>query len=161
VWETSAVTANSKGYDTLLVDAYRGELLGAAFFARRRALEVDRDRLDKLALLEAIEARTAAVLRPLVERAGLDVGDEEGARGTGVELADAAGDWQALLRGLREALPSFLADFVMLRELAAEPADPALAALIAHEQTISAFTDLELTGHPVEAAAMLRRYLAD
>ena len=61
---------------------------------------------------------------------------------------------------LHDALPMFLDGFVRARELADEPNHPALAALIAHEQTIAAFTDLELAGHGDSARALLERYLA-
>ena len=45
------------------------------------------------------------------------------------------------------------------RELADDPEHPALAALVAHEQTIAAFTDLELSGHADVTRAFLERYL--
>jgi len=43
-----------------------------------------------------------------------------------------AGDlgWDDFVKGLHDALPAFLANFVRLRALADEPGDPALVALV-------------------------------
>jgi hypothetical protein len=60
---------------------------------------------------------------------------------------------------LHDALPPFLANFVRLRELADDPHDRALSALVAHELAINAFAELELAGHPDLAGVVLTRYL--
>ncbi len=88
-------------YETLLVEAYTGEIFGDAFFAALADAQPNPDRAAKLRALQRIEARTAAMLKPL-------------------------------------------------------PRDPAL---VAHEQTISTFTELELTGHEDLSLALLERYL--
>jgi hypothetical protein len=148
-------------HDRLLVDAYRGEVFGAAFFKTFAEQETDAARLAKLRALEAIEARTAGVLRAHAEATNVDVGDGDEPRQQGVELGKAAseGGWDAFVRGLHDALPMFLANFVRLRELSADPHADALETLVGHEQTINAFAELELAGHTDLSGPVLQRYL--
>jgi hypothetical protein len=148
-------------YRTLLTDAYRGELLGDALFGAAAAHETDPGRVEKLRVLQRIEADTAARLRPLAERAGIEVGgaDDETARRQGREIGEAGIAWDGFVKGLHDALPPFLAGFVRLRELADDPADPALVALVTHEQAINAFAELELIGKGDRSQAVLEWYL--
>jgi hypothetical protein len=149
--------------DALLRDAYQGEVFGEAFFATLAAQETDRDRIDKLRALERIEAQTAATLSTYAESERVDVGGNDESRHKGEELAAVAmaAGWDPFVRGLHDALPSFLAGFVRLREVAPNPRDAALAELVAHELAINAFAELELAGHGDLAAAVLRRYLEE
>jgi hypothetical protein len=144
-------------YARLLLDAYRGELFGEAFFATLADTEGDGERRRKLRTMELIEAQTAARLRPLVDAAGIDPGDEEAARGDGFRLArDVSGqDWDGFMHGLKAALPGFLANFERLREIAGDPVDPALDDLVAHEQTLYRFTELELDGRSEDSLSTL------
>ena len=148
-------------YWGLLLDAYKGELFGEAFFGAFAAHESDAGRVEKLRTLERIEATTARQLRPLVDAAGIDVdaGDVAGVPAQGRDSGASGLDWDAFVTGLHDALPSFLASFVQLRLLAADAGDPALVALIAHEEAINAFTELELAGRPECSLAVLRWYL--
>lgn len=150
-------------HDRLLVAAYRGECFGEAFFATLAEREEDAVRREKLVALRTIEATTAATLSAYMASAGVTAerdGDAE-SRATGVALAEdtARGEWADMIRGLHDALPTFLADFVRLRELAADPHAPALHTLVEHEQTINAFAELELAGHADLSLTVLRRYL--
>jgi hypothetical protein len=148
-------------YDDLVLDAYKGELLGDGLFGALAAQLDDGDRRKKVELLQQIEQRTAAVLRPLVHADLLADVDDDAERAKGLAFAPPAEhfEWEGFLKALHDALPAFLDGFVRCRELADEPNEPALAALIAHEQTIAAFTDLELAGHGDSARALLERYL--
>jgi hypothetical protein len=148
-------------YQELLLAAFEGERFGEAFFATMAEGETDEDRLAKLRTLEEIEAHTAAVLEPLVKQAGLPIGDGADSVRAGHELgaASAAGGWDTFTKGLNDALPDFLASFVRCRELAPDPQDPALVALIAHEQAISTFAQLECTGRGHLSHAPLQWYL--
>jgi hypothetical protein len=146
-------------YEQLLLDAYKGELFGDAIFSEMAARDDWRDRRETLQTLATIEARTAAVLRPLVDAAGIDVGDEDETRRLGREMGSAGGSWDGFVKALFDALPQFLANFVRLRELAPDPSDPALAALVAHEQAISAFAQLEIAGYHDISSVVLTRYL--
>ena len=63
------------------------------------------------------------------------------------------------MKGLHDALPPFLANFVRLRTLAPDPSDPALVALVTHEQAINAFAELELAGKSDRSIAVLQWHL--
>jgi hypothetical protein len=147
--------------DALLRDAYQGEVFGEAFFAVLAASEPDPERVEKLRTLQRIEAHTAATLQSYAGAERVDVGSEDEPRRKGEELAAVAmgAGWDAFVQGLHDALPSFLAGFVRLREVAPDPRDPALTALVAHELAINAFAELELAGHADLAGAVLYRYL--
>ena len=145
-------------YNELLLDAYKGELLGEALFATMAERQDLADHEAQIRTLAAIEGRTAATLQPLVAAAGLEC-DEEESRALGRELGSAGGDWLGFVRALHDALPPFLADFVRLRELADDRHDRAFSTLVAHELAINAFTELELAGHPDVSGVVLTRYL--
>jgi hypothetical protein len=134
-------------YDDLLLDAYKGEVFGDAFFGALAEDQPDPDRREKLRTLQTVEARTATTLRRLVADAGLHT-DPAASRQEGVRLAAGIDpeNWDELLRGLREALPQFLEKFVRLRDIARMPTDPALDALVNHERAIDRFAELELAG---------------
>jgi len=148
-------------YRTLLADAYRGELLGEALFGAYAGRETDPARVEKLRVLERIEATTGRQLRPLAEAARVEVDgpDDEAARAGGHAMGSGDLGWNDFVKGLHDALPSFLAGFVRLRTLADDPSDPALVALITHEQAINAFAELELTGRSDCSLAVLNWYL--
>jgi hypothetical protein len=150
----------SDEYPTLLLDAYNGEVLGEALF-RAFAARESGDRAVKLRVLERIEGTTATQLRPLVDAAGVDVDaeDEATVRAQGREIGSAAIEWDAFVRGLHDALPSYLANFVRLRTMATDANDPALVALVAHEQAINAFAELELAGNSDCSLAVLQWHL--
>jgi len=149
-------------YDDLLVEAYRGELLGEAFFAGLAEHCDDASRRDKLLVLARVESHTASQLRPLVDAAGIDVGDPGVPARDGRELASAsaAQAWPVLLEGLRSALPAFLDKFLRLQAIARDPKDRVLADLVAHEQAIDRFAAEELDGHGDRSLAVLHAHLA-
>jgi hypothetical protein len=147
-------------YDDLLLDAYRGEVLGAALFgAMAEAATDDRER-EQLRALQQVEARTANRLRDLVEAAGLDAGTD-GPTTDALRMADAmgGGDWSAFLTTLRAALPPFLANFERLREIGGGD-EPVLDDLVAHERAIDRFAELELEGRHADALDVLEAHLA-
>jgi hypothetical protein len=147
-------------YRTLLLDAYKGELLGEALFGAFAARESG-ERAEKLRALQRIEGNTASQLRPLLLAAGVDVtaDDEASARAPGTEIGEAGLEWDAFVKGLHDALPGYLAAFVRLRSIASDASDPALVALVTHEQAINAFAELELAGKPDCSLAVLQWHL--
>ena len=147
-------------YRTLLIDAYKGELLGEALFGAYAARESG-DRAEKLRTLQRIEGTTASQLRPLVDAAAVDVtvDDEATTRAQGAELGGSGMEWDVFVKGLHDALPSFLANFVRLRSIAPDSSDPALVALINHEQAINAFAELEMSGCADRSLAVLQWHL--
>jgi hypothetical protein len=147
-------------YRRLLLDAYNGELLGEALFGAFAARESG-ERAEKLRVLQRIEGTTASQLRPLLNAAGVGVTaeDEASARAPGTQIGEAGIDWDGFVKGLHDALPEYLAAFVRLRSIAPDASDPALVALVNHEQAINAFAELELAGKPECSLAVLRWHL--
>jgi hypothetical protein len=148
-------------YDDLLLDAYRGEVLGAALFGAMADAATDDRQREQLRALQRVEARTAARLRDLVDAAGLDAGTD-GPTTDGLRMAEATrnGDWAGFLGTLRSALPPFLANFERLRDIGV-PDDPVLEDLVAHEQAIDRFAELELDGRHADALDVLDAHLAN
>ena len=136
-------------YETLLRDAYIGEIFGDALFGALADAQPDADRREKLRTLQTVEARTATSLRRLVENAGMKLASAEPkARDDGRKLAATldASDWTAFVHLLHDSLPPFVEKFERLRELGGVPVDPALNALVNHERAIQRFAELELAG---------------
>ena len=68
-------------------------------------------------------------------------------------------DWDAFTKGLVDILPSFLEKFERLRDVAGTPVDPALTALVNHEQAIFRFAELEQADQPKESLKPLVDHL--
>jgi hypothetical protein len=147
-------------YERLLIDAYRGEVLGAALFSEMATARTGNER-EQLLALARVESRTAERLRTLIDAAGIDAGDDQTAVDGGVEMAAATRDqeWSAFLSALRSALPPFLENFERLQAIG-ESDDPVLAELVAHERAIDRFAELEIEGESAEALAVLDAHLA-
>jgi hypothetical protein len=147
-------------YQTLLREAYQGEVFGDAFFGALADKQPDPDRREKLKTLQTVEARTAQTLRRLAAPAKV-LGGENEARAEGEKLAGAIDpeDWHSFVTGLRDGLPPFLANFERLRDIATTPTDPALTALVNHEKAIAQFADLEATGQGDRALKPLMDHL--
>jgi hypothetical protein len=134
-------------YQALLREAYRGEFFGDGFFGELAAKQPDPARREKLETLQTIEARTAQSLRRLASAAGVTGGeDQERANGKALAEGIEPEDWDNFTKGLVDVLPAFLAKFERLRDLAGTPVDPALKALVNHEQAIQRFAELEQAG---------------
>jgi len=147
-------------YDDLLLEAYRGEVLGAALFDAMADAAEQPEQRAQLQALHRVESRTAGRLRELVDAAGLDPGDDAAAA-DGIQMGEAAGaqDWSSFLTGLRSALPPYLAKFERLQALGATD-DPVLTDLVAHEHAVDRFAELELEGRSADALAALDAHLA-
>ncbi|HEX5097609.1 MAG TPA: hypothetical protein VFX21_16415 [Acidimicrobiia bacterium] len=147
-------------YDDLLREAYLGEMFGDTFFATMAERQPDKARREKLETLQIVEARTAQSLRRLIDRKGLSDAELD-AREKGRELAEAIDpeDWDNFVSGLLGALPKFLADFERLRDIAKQPTDPALIALVNHEQAIEHFARLEVEGEEDKSLLPLQAHL--
>ncbi len=148
-------------YDTLLLDAYRGEVFGAAFFAALAEAQPDEERRERLKTLQTIEARTATSLRRLLANRALHAGDPKVQQEQARELAAniEPENWHEFLQGLKAALPEFLTKFERTREIAPYPSDPALKALVNHERAIERFAELELAGDTTGALRALEDHL--
>lgn len=148
-------------YDNLLLEAYHGEVFGAALFRAMADAQPDEGRREKLKTLETVEARTATSLRRLLANRALHAGDPKVQQDQARELAAKIEpeNWHEFLQGLKDALPEFLAKFERTREVAPNPSDPALKALVNHERAIERFAELELAGDGNGALRALEDHL--
>ncbi len=148
-------------YETLLLDAYRGEVFGDAFFGAMATARRDAARSRTAARAATGRSATAARLRPLMDAAGL-AADDAAAAAEGVRLGETVGDssWTDFLEGLRDALadPSSRTSSVCGRSPRIPPI-PCSPTLVAHEQAIDRFAELELEGRTDDALAVLHGHL--
>ena len=147
-------------YDDLLLEAYRGEVLGAALFGAMADTEPDHGRREQLAALRDVEAQTAARLQTLVETSGIDAGSDDS---PAIRRRPARGGRSratvARLPGRPpERAPAYLEKFERLQTIGV-PRDPILAELVAHERAIDRFAELEREGRSADALAVLRAHL--
>jgi len=145
-------------YDDLLLDAYRGEVFGEAFFGALLDGALGAEHAAAIAALRDIEAQTASRLRTRVDAHGLQYAGDPHGEGTELGTASSAGSWSGFLSSLRQFLPDFLGRFEQLRAL--DPADPVFDDLVAHEQAIDRFAELALEGDEPAGLAVLRAHLA-
>lgn len=145
-------------YDELLIDAYRGEVFGEAFFGAMLDGALGAQHGDSLAALRDVEAQTAARLQPRMDVRALSYGGDPIGEGQQLGAASGEGSWTDFLTGLRQFLPDFLAKFEQLRAL--DPSDPVLDDLVAHEQAIDRFAELSLDGDESAGLAVLHAHLA-
>jgi hypothetical protein len=155
-WEDDHMTTSQ--YDELLLDAYRGEVFGEAFFGAMLDGALGVEHADAIAALRDVEAQTASRLHARVDAHNLQYAGDPVGEGTQLGTASSAGSWTDFLSSLRQFLPDFLARFEQLRAL--DPADPVFDDLIAHEQAIDRFAELALAGDEPAGLAVLRAHLA-
>ena len=144
-------------YRAEILAAYEGELGGEITSATLiEHLAVDATRAAKLDLLRRLEARVGAALAPIVERLGAAPADRDGIATRARDRALAVGSWEALIVHFGPQLDVYVKRFEILRE-AARPGDEAtLDLLVAHEQALIRFGELESAGDGPAALACLR-----
>ena len=149
-------------YRSLLIDAYKGELFGEALFGAFAACEADGEPAEKLRALERIEGDTATRLKRLVDAAAIDISDTDVAATR--EQGRAIGSQRQRMGRVREGSARCPAPIPrQFRAVAFDSrptlGDPALVALVAHEQAINAFAELELAGESSCSLAVLQWHL--
>jgi hypothetical protein len=149
-------------YQDLLLDAYRGELFGEAYFKALADAETDEGKREKLRALEELELRTGDMLRKAVAAEGLDDSDHPESREVGAQIgrANIGMPWDEWAQGLAAVLPDFLAKFRRCREVSPDPADEVMVMLVAHEEAIAEFARLELAGEGDKSLEVIQNHLA-
>ena len=148
-------------YDDLLIEAYRGEVLGAALFGAMADTEADHGRREQLAALRDVEAQTAGRLHALAETSGIDTGSDDSPRADGV----APRGGRSRRNPGTTSCAAFGARFRRTWRTSSDcqaigaPGDPILVELVAHERAIDRFAELEVEGRSAEALAVLRGHL--
>jgi hypothetical protein len=123
---------------------YEGEVLGEAFFSRMAELASDSDQRRKLEALAAMERSTAVLVRPCLERRGLQASVDPAAV-DGIRTIEAL-DWDAMLRGLPAITKDYMTSYERLAELVGGDDARVVALLIAHERALEEFARREIAG---------------
>jgi len=148
-----------RDYFGTLVAYYEEEISGEAWYDALANL-FDGDRRDKMRLLAEVERHTAAIVRPLIDKHGLDVQDQVALISEGrMAAARWAGDWNGLIAYMRQGFPAYVPAFEAL-EAMAPPADRAiLRRMTEHELVAIDFLEREVGGDP-DSIAPLMTFLA-
>ena len=146
-------------YFGTLVAYYDEEISGEAWYAALADL-FDGDRAAKLRLLAEVERHTAEIVRPLIEKHGLEAGDRAALQAEGrAAAARWADDWDGLLAYMIRTFPAYVADFERLERMG-PPADrPALRRMTEHEEVAIAFLEREAEGR-ADSIVPLQAFLA-
>jgi hypothetical protein len=155
---------HSESFTKLLAWAYRGEVSGQELFAGLAATFTDHDHRAKLDALAALEREMAQALEPVLERYGVDRGDDDRSRERGRDNAAgvAALGWSRFLEQFGPVTDAALDRYRTLAALAPDD-DPVFDLLIAHEVALQEFANAELGdrgGDALEMVDDVRRHLA-
>ncbi len=143
-------------YRAELLAAYEGEIGGEITAATLiRHLAVDPVRAVKLDLLRRLEARVGAALAPIVERLGARPADMDRIAAGARDRALAIADWETLIGHFGPQLQPYVTRFEALRQAARPGDEAALDLLVAHEQALIQFGELETAGDESGAMACL------
>jgi len=144
-------------YLPTLLRYWEEEIEGEAWFRALAERIDDPRRKEQLLLLAEVERRTAADVRPLLERHGLTPRPETELVAAGrAEAASGPCDWNALAAGMREAYPGYVGAFRALEAIG--PAEDAalLARMTDHEVQALAFLERDHAGDPKSTEPLLR-----
>ena len=147
-------------YLETLLRYYEEEVGGIAYFEALAALCEEPEQKAKMTLLAEVEAHTASIVAPLLQRYGLTPRTAEILRAEG--MADARKgpqDWDGMIGHMRQVFPGYIADFERLERMAPPQDLPVLRRMTEHEVIAIAFLELEARGD-ADAAAPLWRFLS-
>ena len=133
---------------TLWRQAFEGEALGEALFRTMAERTSDDDRRAKLDVLRRLEGSTRDLVRPVLEQLGIPTDGEAEAAASGATFAEAAAaqPWPELLASFPANTAKYAAMYRELRDLVDVEHVPVVDALIAHEEALCEFSELELAG---------------
>ncbi len=153
-------TKPNRAYLDRLLQAFEGEIRGETYFADLAPHFDEPGTGGKLALLSQLERRTAETLRPLIERHGLPVRDENALRPQAAPMvADhGAESWTGYMTRMIKDFSPYVDEFQALEAKGPSEDRPALARLTRHEECIIEFAKAELAGEP-DSTAPIRKYL--
>lgn len=139
----SAAPSQSEEFG-LWQEAYQGEVLGEAYFARMQDLAGDEEQRNRIDFLVRLERSTKEMLQPCLASRELSTAPDAQVIAAMAAITDY--DWTAMLEGVRPVAAGFLIKYRRLAELVDEADRPVADALIAHEMALEDFCRLELAG---------------
>lgn len=145
--------------DTLLL-YFEEEIEGEAYFRQMSKLAKSPPEKERLRLLAEVERHAAEAVRPLIDKYHLHPRPTKDLAASGVSDANATEpDWKALLSGMRDTYPGYLADFRALEALGPPEDQDRLSFLTEHEVAALDFLDREEANDP-RSTEPLKAYLA-
>lgn len=138
-------------------EAFEGEALGEALFARLAELQPDEDRQAKVEVLRRLEGSTRDLVRPVLERLGISTEGEAAAaeQGAGFAASAAQQPWETLLSSFESSTAKYAAMYERLLPLVDEQDVPTVEALLAHERALCEFARREVAGDPTSLDPIL------
>ncbi|MFK7762415.1 MAG: FAD-dependent oxidoreductase [Roseobacter sp.] len=147
----------SAEYLEMLLLYYEEEVEGEAFFARIAERQSEPSRKQAFILLAAVEAYTAAAMRPLIEKYRLNPRPVDDLHRSGqAQAAEEPEDWQTMIAAMRDTYPVYITDFERLEAMAPCADLPCLKIATAHEVAAVAFLKREAGCDPDSTAPLIR-----
>jgi hypothetical protein len=141
-------------------ELYDGEIIGEGLFSTLLD-NCPADKRHGMGLLLQLESEAKVKLRPMLLRLGLPIAESAAMRSAGVEFAGKLRDmeWADGMRMVADLSRPYLERYKVLAA-AAEPADRELTSfMVAHEQAVVDFAELEAAGQSEAAAETVTRLL--
>ncbi|MEM9139696.1 MAG: hypothetical protein AAGB15_07675 [Pseudomonadota bacterium] len=147
-------------YLPTLLQYYEEEIAGEAFFQELADRLPEQHQKEKMRLLADVEARTAAIVHPLLLRYGLTPKDTAALMTEGKGGADSVPqDWDALIGYMADKFPDYIDDFKRLEAMAPDADRPLLEQMTEHEVAAIEFLERERAGR-TDATEPLTRFLS-
>jgi len=144
------------GYLATLLQYYEEEIAGEAYYrALAERLPLPQQK-TAMVLLAAVERHTAALVRPLIEKHGLNSRPDDVLEAEGRRDADQGPqDWDGLIATMRRTFPDYIPMFRALEGMAPPEDRPRLALMTAHEDAAIAFLEATAAGDPDPTGPLL------
>jgi hypothetical protein len=149
----------TKAFQECLTDVYRGEIIGEAAFDRMLGGLVEPEQKYIIGSLLQFETEGKAIVRPLLVRLGLPIGEDAEAKAQGLAGGTTLNGmpWIERFAGLRDTVKSkFLPRYAELATLVSAEDEPEAARvakfMAEHERALVALAENVVAGNPNPAA---------
>ncbi len=138
----------SDAFNEGITAMYQGEVLGEALFDRMLKSFDDPMQRYKVATMLQLESETVARLRPTLMELGLDLGEADTSRESGIKWADSLDGlaWNEVMVKLRDALQPYIEHYRAIVEQAPPQYRTVAESMVVHEESLRTFTELEIAG---------------
>jgi hypothetical protein len=133
--------------DTLLRNAYEGEIIGEAMYAHLAGIAEDGYQRQAARLAADVERATAELLLPLIARHGVEV-DPDRAKQIGIDFTNdnIPQGWTNYFAMIQPLAEKALVGMERLHQLSDEADESATERLVAHERALLEFIRRDLAG---------------
>ncbi len=140
----------SSEYLDLLLQYYEEEVSGAVYFKELSTYRDNSDEIEKFNLLAEIESCTAKVTEPLIKKYNLKPASTKALHEIGLQQAsdDRHYDWNGFVIHMNDHYPSYIDDFLNLKNLAPTEDKSIIQVMTDHEIVAVEFARRELNNEP-------------